>query len=490
MRTPELDCHKVLERAVAFLQAEAQPCYLVGGYVRDRLLEAPARDLDVAVAGDAVALARRLADATGGAFYVLDEATEAARIVYRPRPDGFVVDVAAMRGPDIVADLRDRDLTINAMAIGIDHCLSPNPPIIDPCAGRQDLVEQTVRATGDQAFLRDPVRMLRALRFSATLGFRIDRQTEAWIRRDADNLASTSAERKRDEFAHVVAASSAADHLRRMEELGLLRHVLPEVTILKGVPQAPPHIHDVYEHTLAAVAQAERLVAGSEPRLTPDERRFLLPYAEELAAHFGRVETEGRLRSSWLKLCALLHDVAKPMALQDKESGVRRAARHAEVGAEMAAQALRRLRFSAREIRLACKVIAHHMRPGLMLKSGPLNLRGVYRFFRDTGDAGIDVIVLALADQLATRGPTLEKEHWRDYLALAGQLLEHYFHKPGEAVSPPVLINGRDVLSVLRVRPGPLVGQALEEVREAQAEGLVRSREEALDFVRGVRRRS
>jgi poly(A) polymerase len=98
--------------------------------------------------------------------------------------------------------------------------------------------------------------------------------------------------------------------------------------------------------------------------------------------------------------------------------------------------------------------------------------------------------VLALAYQLATRGPTLEKEHWRDYLALAGQLLEHYFHKPGEAVSPPVLINGRDVLSVLRVRPGPLVGQALEEVREAQAEGLVRSREEALDFVRGVRRRS
>ncbi len=478
------DCQDVLQRTVVFLREEPCPSYLVGGYVRDRLLQQPPRDIDVAVAGDAIGLARRLANATGGAFYVLDEATEAARIVYGTAADGCVVDVAAMRGPDIVADLRDRDLTINAMAIDVAHCSLADPPIIDPCAGQRDVQGKVVRATGAQAFRRDPVRLLRALRFAATLDFRLEPQTEAWIRRDASALSETSAERKRDEFVQMIAANAAAVHLRRLDELGLLEHVFPEVLRLKGVVQPLPHIYDVYEHSLAAVAEVERLVAWPDAKLGADEKEFLFPYASTLASHFGQVVAEGRRRSTLLKMCALLHDVGKPQVLAEGAGEARRAVRHAKLSAEMAAQALQRLRFTVREIRLASTIIGQHMRPGLLLKSGALNRRDIYCFFRDTGDAGVDVLMHALADQLATRGPMLARQHWRDYLALTGELLEHYYHKPQVAVSPPVLVTGQDVMWALGIEPGPRVGCLLEAVREAQADGLVQTKDEAIAFLR------
>jgi hypothetical protein len=127
--------------------------------------------------------------------------------------------------------------------------------------------------------------------------------------------------------------------------------------------------------------------------------------------------------------------------------------------------------------------VRHHMRPGWLLKVPPITPRAVYRFFRDTGEAGIDVVILALADQLATRGEMLERGHWRDYLQLAVLMLDHYFRKPDEAVDPPRLISGRDVMGALHLEPGPRVGCVLEAVREAQAEGLVHTRADALAFL-------
>ena len=470
---------------VHFLHAEEQPCYLAGGYVRDLLLSQPAKDVDVVVRTGAIPLARRLANATGGAFYALDEETDAARIVYPLAPAGYVVDIAAMRGPDLIADLKARDFTINAMAIDIRDAFRLDATIIDPCDGQRDLRDRTLRATSGQAFQRDAVRMLRALRFAVTLGYRIEPRTADWIERDAARIVDTSAERIRDELVPVVAGPGAAQSLRRMEQLGLLQHVLPEVAALRGSVQSEPHIHDVYEHTLAAVAEAERLGAWPHPQLGPDEQAYLESFAGSLGAHFNQVVGEHRLRSTWLKWAAILHDVAKPETSTLDEDGRIRAVGHPDLGAEMAGKVLRRLRFSAREVRLVRTVVAHHMRPGWLIKSGPVTGREVYRFFRDTGDAGIDVLMLALADQRATRGHTLQIDHWREYLELTQTMLEHFFRRPQEAVAPPTLITGRDVMSVLGIGPGPRVGDALEQVREAQAEGQVRTRQEALEYLRG-----
>jgi poly(A) polymerase len=474
---------RLLERIVQMVLDRSVPCFVAGGYVREWLLGRQGKDVDLVVPAGAIPLARDLADATAGAFYVLDRDTDAARIVYA-EPVEWIVDVAAMRAPDILGDLRLRDFTINAMAIDVRDLMDPDPPVLDPCNGRDDLRAGTLRATAADAFQRDPVRLLRGVRFAASLGLAIEPNTERWILRDADLIAQPSAERIRQELALIMGTEGAADHLRQMDELGLLRPLLPEVAALKGVAQSLPHVHDVFEHTLVTVAQAERLVGPVPARLGPDEAEFLSPFADRLQAHFAQIACEGRARSTLLKFAALLHDVGKPATRSVEEDGRIRATGHEAVGQQVAKDVLTRLRFCTQEIRLVSTIVSHHMRLGWLLKAPPTTGRAVYRFFRDTGDAGIDVVILALADQLATRGETLEREHWRDYLELARLMLDHYFDRPAVAVAPRHLISGEDVMSTLGLEPGPRVGRLLEEVREAQAAGVVQTREDALCFLR------
>ncbi len=476
--------NSTLQRAIHFLRGAAMPCFVAGGSVRDRLLGRSSKDVDVVVETGAVALARRLADATEGAFYILDENTDAARVLYRKPAGDLVVDVAAMRGPDIKADLCARDFTVNAMAVAIADLFSSEPEVIDPCGGQSDLVAGVLRATSEHAFVQDPIRMLRALRFEAKLGLHIEPHTESWMRRDASLIVQSSPERTRDELTQIMAESGAAHHLRRMDALGLLRYVLPELVLLQGVAQSPPHVHDVYEHTLVTVAEAERLSAFPDAQLGPDEREFLQPFVTELEQHFGAVVGEGRTRATLLKFAAMLHDVGKPQTRSLEPNGRIRAFGHECVGADTAEAVLGRLRFSAKEVRLVGTIVRHHMRPGWLLKSGPLTRRAIYRFFRDAGDAGIDVCILALADQLATRGPALTREHWRDYLSLTQAMLEGYFRKSEEVVAPPPLVTGRDVMALLSLEPGPRIGELLEAVREAQAEGTVTTKAEALQLLR------
>lgn len=451
--------------------------------MREWLLGLPGKDLDLTVAGRAIPLARRIGNATGGAFYVLDEATDTARVVYR-EPVGLVVDFAALRGPDIETDLRARDFTVNAMAVDVRTAESVQPPILDPTGGQTDLAARLLRATSEQAFQHDPVRLLRAVRFAAVLDLGIEQHTEGWLRRDAALIARPAAERVRQELALILAAPRAAEHVRRMDELGLLRHVLPEVTALHGVTQSAPHVNDVYEHTLATVAEVERLTEFSNPHLSPVEAEFLGPLAAELAAHLQVTLSEDRTRRTLLKLAALLHDAGKPAMRNVEPSGRVRFFGHEQPGAELTAEALTRLRFSAQEIHWVGTTVAQHMRPGFLVKEPPVTRRALYRFFRDSGAAGVDVLLLALADHLAARGPNLLPEHYRQQLQLTHWMLENYFHKPQEVIAPPPLVNGRDVMKLLGLPPGTRVGELLEAVREAQAEGEVRTRDEAVGFLK------
>jgi len=475
----------LVQRVLNWLMQETTVCYIAGGYVREMLLGQPAKDIDLVVPTGAIPLARRLADATGGAFYALDTDTDAARIVYR-RPDELVVDLAAMRGPDIVADLQARDFTINAMAVDVRHSSQAQPAILDPCHGQQDLARRVLRATSEQAFQQDPVRLLRAVRFAARLGLSIEPQTEAWLERDAPLVTQPSGERIRQELALIIGAAGAAHHLHRMDELGLLHRVLPEVAALKGVAQSPPHLYDVYEHTLRTVTEAERLSAFPDVQLAVDEEQVLGPFAAELGAHLAQTLSEHRTRATLLKFAALLHDLGKPATRALDGEGTLRFFGHERTGAEMASQVLTRLRFSAREIRLVSTVVACHMRPEQLAKEQTTTPRAIYRFFREAGDAGIETLLLFLADQLAKREASPPTPRWDAHLRLVQVMLESYYRRPSEVVSPPHLVDGQDIMQVLGLGPGPQIGELLEAVREAQADGLVWTREEALAFLRRV----
>ena len=473
----------LLGRVARWLREQGAEAYLVGGSVRDALLgRAPHtfHDLDFAVPADGMALARRLANQLGGAFFPLDSERDTGRVVLI-EPDGtrFYLDFARWRGDSLRDDLADRDFTINAIALGVGQ---RDAALIDPFNGQADLAAGIVRAVSEQSFAKDPLRALRAARMEAAFGFRIEPHTEALLRQAIPRLDRVSRERVRDEVYRILAAPGAAGHIRRLDGLGLLGAILPEITALKGVTQSSPHRFDVYGHTLQVLEALEGLYAWLWPEagyspLAAGMMARLEEWRDELRDHLSQPTSGDRDRATLLKLAALLHDAGKPQTRSQDESGRVRFWGHEKSGAEIAARALRRLRFSGEEVTLARRVVAHHLRPLHLSRAEKVTRRAVYRFFRDTGEAGVDVVLLSLADHM---GITAE---WPRAADVAAILLEAYFYRRREIISPPKLVGGRDLMAEFDLAPGPRIGELLERVREAQAEGRISKRQEALSLV-------
>ena len=202
-----------------------------------------------------------------------------------------------------------------------------------------------------------------------------------------------------------------------------------------------------------------------------------------LSQHFAQEVSSGSTRGSLLKLAALLHDIAKPDTKAIDASGRARFLGHANEGANIAANILERLRFSTREVKLVETMVRHHLRPGQMSHYGFPSHRAIYRYFRDAGEAGIDILFLSMADHLATRGLQLNMAHWQEHSQIVDYILTQHFEQEALVV-PPKLVDGHDLIDIFGMSPGPKIGEFLEQVREAQASGELATREEALSYIR------
>jgi poly(A) polymerase len=199
--------------------------------------------------------------------------------------------------------------------------------------------------------------------------------------------------------------------------------------------------------------------------------------------HFQEEVSQGHTRVALLKLAALLHDIAKPETRTIEDNGRMRFFGHARVGALRAAAVARRLRFGGAEVRQVEAMVREHLRPLQIAQDGPPSRRALYRYFRDTGEAGIDVLFLSLADHLATVGPRLDWDDWRAHLGVVSFILAQRFQEE-VLTAPPRLVTGHDLIDALGLAPGPLVGRLLAAVQEAQAAGEVATREQALTLAR------
>lgn len=471
-----------------------QEIYLVGGAVRDALMERGSHDLDFAVPADGIKLARRVANKLKGAFYPLDDERDTGRVILT-NEDGtrMVIDFATYRGTDIQADLHDRDFTINAIAYNLG-----TEEILDPLNGANDVRAKLIRACTQKALEKDPVRVLRAIRQAAELGFQIDMETRQNMKRAAEKLRSVSPERLRDELFRILDGPQPGTALRALEILGVLPHILPELPALKGVEQPAPHVYDVWTHTLAVMNRLEEILSalalGYNPESTGDLLTGLLVlrlgrYREQFATHFANTLNTNRSMRALLFFAGLYHDIAKPDCKTLGEDGHVRFWGHDEQGTEIATERAKALHLSNEEIQRLRLIIRHHMRvkfhSNRMEQEHKMPSRkAIYRFFRDAGEAGVDLILLALADTRATRGHTLTQETWSAVLDICRIFLENYWEKPAETVSPPRLLDGNEAMAELNLKPGPRVGEVLEAIREAQATGKISTREEALTFAR------
>src|SRR5512143_595719 len=327
--------------------------WLVGGAVRDLLLGREVHDWDIIVERDAIPLARVTADRLGADVYVLEADLDMARVLV----DDTLIDFSRLRDADLALDLASRDFTINAMAIDLDQ---PDR-VIDHFDGQADLEEGVIRAIAETSLTSDPVRMLRAVRQSASLSLAIDPQTVEWIKTHAALIVNASAERVRDELNKLLQESDVADSLLLLDALDLLVHILPEVAALKGVTQSAPHHWDVYEHTRRVIDALELLGTRWLGFDQADEGALMLPvipdfvwdsiflnlseYSDALRAHLGT-------RSRWLllKWTALLHDSGKPATKTVDDAGRTRFLGHEDLGARMSEERLRARRFSNDEI--------------------------------------------------------------------------------------------------------------------------------------------
>lgn len=473
------------------LLPDLDKAWLVGGAVRDLMLNRRVHDVDFAVAGDALAIARRVADALGGAFYTLDAERGAGRVILRgAEAPGQTLDFARLRGADIFADLAARDFTLNAIAVPLnapDTCL-------DPLHGIADLRAKRIRACAPDAIAADPIRSVRAVRLAAQLNFRIEKETRAAIKAHATELPQIAAERVRDEFIRCLGGPQPAASLRALDLLGLLEQIIPELKALQGLAQSPPHTLDAWEHTLAVVTRLAEVIHLLGPVHDVDAASDLTAgtvsvrlgrYREPISARLARPLAGDRPTRWVLLLAALLHDAAKPETRSLEADGRLRFLGHEGRSAALTVNVLTRLKFSADEIRYAQTVVAQHMRPRQLTREGEPSPRAIHRFFRDTGAAGVDIVLLSLADFLGKYGslPPPEDE-WAHHVAGCARILEAYFDERETIVAPPPLVNGDDLMRELGLKPGPQIGRLLEAVREAQAAGEITTRDEALAYAR------
>jgi len=482
----------LLTRVSNFFAEQDIKSYIVGGLVRDVLLGRDTADIDIAVASDALEVAPKVADTLGGKYILLDRLNRIGRVVLVDKGASstgvqWELDFSTFKD-NIEQDLARRDFTIDAMAIDLSQFGKgfSDVQLIDPFNGWDDLRRGVLRAVAETAFEADAARLLRAVRLATQLGFSIDKKTEALVRRYSYLIASVAGERVREELLQLLATPRAERLLFYLDELGLLTAVFPELAETKGVEQPKEHYWDVFDHSLKTVIAVDFLLRQGAWEYASEEALAAVPWSAVLVQHFDQEVSSGSTRRSLLKLAALLHDIAKPQSKAIDAGGRVRFLGHDKEGATIAANMLGRLRFSAKEIQLVETEIRHHLRPPQMSQDELPSRRAIYRYFRDTGAAGIDILFLSLADHLATRGTQLNMSHWQEHAQVVEYVLSQRFQEES-IIRPPKLVNGHDLINLFAMSPGPEIGEILEAVREVQASGEVTTRQEALSFVERLR---
>jgi poly(A) polymerase len=439
-----MDARRLAEHICRTLRGAGHQSFLVGGCVRDILLGREPADYDVATDAtpDRVQQLFPHSLSVGAQFGVII-VTEDPRAADSPQVEvaTFRSDVGYSDGrhPDRVVyatsaaeDVKRRDFTINALLLDLE-----TKEVLDYVGGREDLRAGIIRAIGrpDDRFREDKLRMARAVRFAARFGYTIEAVTFAAIAKLAPEIRRVSAERLRDELTKLLTEGAARRGFELLDDTRLLPELLPEVARMKGVEQ-PPQFHpegDVWTHTLIMLAE---LPAGCSPTL------------------------------AW---GVLLHDVGKPPTFTPPSGpeGRIRFDEHVEVGTRMAEEICRRLRFSNDDTKQIALLVANHLR----FKDAPrMKASTLKRFVRL--ERFEEHLELHRLDCFSSHGLLDNYEFVRRFLA----------ETPPEQVRPPRLLTGED-LKEMGYRPGPLFRTILEAVEEAQLNGRIGTREEALRLV-------
>ncbi len=455
-----------------------QKIYLVGGSVRDLLVgKEDIKDFDLLMPAGSEAAARRFAGSISGSFFFLDEERKITRVVKQTDDEIIQFDFTNFEGADLNADLGRRDFTVNAMALDLQAFITAKSfsGLIDLFQGREDVQNKLIRITKPEVLIEDPLRLLRAVRFVATLGFTIEESTAEHIRRSAPLIVQPAPERTRDELFLILAERNAEKHLHLLDSLGLLSRLLPELEPLRGFAPGMYHVHDVLTHVIKTAGYVDGVLDDLQ-KISPEPGTAVLAHLEEPVEHLIP-------RKAALRFSCLLHDMAKPETFTNVDGRIHFYG-HDNVGSEKAAFVCRRLRLSRNTEKTVTAVIKQHMRLFNLSTPGGLSRNALYRYCRDLGDALPESLVLAQADAHATY-EIMPKEKFTDTQKTMAAVLDYYYTKFLKTEAKP-FVTGNDLIR-LGLAPGPRFREILEGVKELQAAGTLTSRSEALDYLQGLK---
>jgi len=406
--------------------------YIVGGCVRDLLRGVEPEDWDVATDAKPEEIGkvflRSFSNNKFGTVTVLtgSENPRLKEIEITPfRIDEKYTD---KRHPDkikwaknIEEDLARRDFTVNAIAIKQEtRDKKQEIKIIDPYEGQKDLEDKIIRAVGKakDRFNEDALRMMRAVRFATTLGFKIETKTEKAIKANSLWLQAISKERIRDEFLKIIMSERADEGVELLRKLSLLKYIIPELEEGYGVSQNKHHIYECYQHSILSLKYAAK-------------KSF----------------------NKYVRLASLLHDIAKPRVKEGKGLNAT-FYNHEIVGAKMTVQILNRLKFPKKDIEKITKLVRYHL---FYYNVDEVSESSVRRLVRKVGPESMEELLqVRMADRIGSGVPKAEPYKLRHLKYIIDRVSQ-------DPISVKMIkVNGEDVMKILKIKPGPKVGQVLD----------------------------
>ena len=447
-----------------FVLKEINEGYLVGGSIRDLFTKkCEFCDRDISIRG-AENFARKIANKWDGTFIELDSENKIYRVVL---PDKInFLDISELQGNSIEEDLKRRDFTINAIA----YDLAKNE-FVDVTGGLKDLKNKVLRHIDDKNFEDDPLRILRAFRFYAVTGFKMTIELENALKKYLSLALNPAKERINYEIMKLFGGDFASSALLKMDEFGLLEKIFPCVTEMKKVPPNTHHHLDLFHHVVETVRQIEILyneISGFEKE------------------HLDAVDFGGFPRINHLKLAGFLHDIGKFSTWTIEESGRHRFIKHDDVGSKMVVPLLRDLKFSKKQIEYISCMIKNHIYPSNVIVAPSLNDKVMMRYVRKMDDNVIDNIILAKADRLSARGVDITEEIVNTNISGLDKLLDFYLSKKDSLAPLPKLIDGREIMEILNIKPSPKLGEIINAINEAQLNGDITTHDEAVNYIKNL----
>lgn len=452
----------VLNNLISFFPNQI---YLVGGSVRDALMDKDFIDRDLIVTDcDARDFSLKVAEFFNGTFIPLDEENKIYRVVLEDKIN--YLDITNPVENDLEKDVLRRDLTINAIVVDIRTGEIP-----EICNGfTDDFNNKLIKSVRDENFIDDPLRLLRIFRFYSLYGFDIDTKLFELVKKYANLITQPAKERVQFELMKLFSGKYVSETLLIMNKCGILELIFPFVKELKLVPPNLHHHLCLFEHSVETVKQVGLIYENS---------------SSIVKEHMDRVDFGGFSRLAHLRLAAFMHDIGKFSTWTiEEDTGRHRFIKHEDVGAKMCVPILKKMCFSNKQIDYISYIIKKHMYPTAVVSSPELSEKVMMRYVRKSEDNAIDNIIIAKADRLSALGPEITPEIVEENISSLNNLLQFYLNSRETLKPLPKLLNGNEVMQILNIQPSPKLGVIMKELNEAQISGDVLTKEDAIKFVK------